>query len=159
MLVRFLEGYLNNNSHTMHHYKIKPKIGIGDVKFNATMEEFITVFGEANEDEFIEDKSENFKSRILHFDDYGLSASFDEEAGWKLTSIAVSENDFHIDGHYFIGINKSSFLNKVEQLNFGEYEREVFTEEDYTSTLFHFPDLHLTFWFENNELMEIQWGI
>ena len=49
------------------HYKIKPKIGIGDVKFNASIDEFISVFGEANEDEFIEEKSENFKSRILHY--------------------------------------------------------------------------------------------
>jgi hypothetical protein len=143
----------------MQHYKIKPKIGIGDVKFNSTIEEFINVFNQPDEDELIEDKSENFKSRILHYDDYGLSASFDEESEWKLTSIAVSENDFHLDGNYFIGENKITFLKKIEELNLGEYEKEVFLEEDYTSTLFYFGDLHLSFWFENNELQEIQWGI
>jgi hypothetical protein len=143
----------------MHHYKIKPKVGIGDIQFNATIEEFTNDFGDPDEDEFIEEELEQFKSRILHYDDYGLSASFDEETDWKLTSIAVSENDFHIDGHYFIGINKSTFLKKIEELNLGEFEKEVFMEDDYTSTVFHFEDLHLTFWFENNELQEIQWGI
>lgn len=143
----------------MHHYKIKPKVGIGEVKFNSTVEEFINIFNEPDEDELIEDKSEKFKSRILHYDNYGLSASFDEESEWKLTSIAVSENDFHIDGNYFIGDNKSTFLKKIEDLNLGEYEKEVFMEEDYTSTLFYFGVLHLSFWFENNELQEIQWGI
>ena len=90
----------------MHHYKIKPKIGIGEINFYCTTDDFIESFGEPNEDEIIEEKNEKFKSRILHYDEYGLSASFDEESNWQLTSIAVSENDFHIDGNYFIGIDK-----------------------------------------------------
>ena len=43
-------------------------------------------------------------------------------------------------------------------MNFGEFEKEVFEEDDYTSTIYHFSHLHLTFWFENDELKEIQWG-
>ena len=142
----------------MHHYKIKPKVGIGDVEFNSSIDQFKNSFGEPDEDEIIEDNNEKFKSRILHYDSYGLSASFDEENNWELSSIAVSENDFHIDGNYFIGIKKSEFYEKIELLNFGDYEREVFQEEDYTSSIFHFSQLHLTFWFENDELQEIQWG-
>ena len=142
----------------MHNYKIKPKIGIGEISFYCTTDDFIESFGEPNEDEIIEEKNENFKSRILHYDEYGLSASFDEENNWQLTSIAVSENDFHIDGNYFIGIDKVEFGKKIIAMNFGEFEKEVFEEDDYTSTIFHFSHLHLTFWFENDELKEIQWG-
>ena len=114
----------------MHHYKIKPKIGIGEVDFYCSMDEFIESFGEPDEDEIMEDKNEKFKSRILHYDEYGLSASFDEESNWQLTSIAVSENDFHIDGNYFIGISKDEFSKKIITMNFGEFEKEVFEEDD-----------------------------
>ena len=140
-------------------FTIKPKIGIGDIKFNASINEFIDFFGDPDEDELLNDENENFKSRILHYDNIGLSASFDEEYEWRLTSIAVSENEFQIKGVHLIGINNSTFLEKIKQLNFGKYEREVFVEDDYSSTLYHFEDLHLSFWFENNELKEIQWGI
>tara|TARA_B100000925_G_scaffold122434_1_gene90900 strand:- start:836 stop:1267 length:432 start_codon:yes stop_codon:yes gene_type:complete len=140
-------------------FTIKPKIGIGDIKFNASINEFIDFFGNPDEDELLNDENENFKSRILHYDNIGLSASFDEEYEWRLTSIAVSENEFQIKGVHLIGINNSTFLEKIKQLNFGKYEREVFVEDDYSSTLYHFEDMHLSFWFENNELKEIQWGI
>ena len=140
-------------------FTIKPKIGIGDIKFNASINEFIDFFGNPDEDELLNDENENFKSRILHYDNIGLSASFDEEYEWRLTSIAVSENEFQIKGVHLIGVNNSTFLEKIKQLNFGKYEREVFVEDDYSSTLYHFEDLHLSFWFENNELKEIQWGI
>ncbi len=140
-------------------FTIKPKIGIGDIKFNASINEFIDFFGDPDEDELLNDENENFKSRILHYDNIGLSASFDEEYEWRLTSIAVSEDEFQIKGVHLIGVNNSTFLEKIKQLNFGKYEREVFVEDDYSSTLYHFEDLHLSFWFENNELKEIQWGI
>ena len=140
-------------------FTIKPKIGIGDIKFNASINEFIDFFGNPDEDELLNDENENFKSRILHYDNIGLSASFDEEYEWRLTSIAVSENEFQIKGVHLIGINNSTFLEKIKQLNFGKYEREVFVEDDYSSTLYHFEDMHLSFWFENDELKEIQWGI
>jgi len=140
-------------------FTIKPKIGIGDIKFNASINEFIDFFGDPDEDELLNDENENFKSRILHYDNIGLSASFDEEYEWRLTSIAVSENEFQIKGVHLIGINNSTFLEKIKQLNFGKYEREVFVEDDYSSTLYHFEDMHLSFWFENDELKEIQWGI
>tara|TARA_A100001015_G_C14961859_1_gene701277 strand:- start:934 stop:1365 length:432 start_codon:yes stop_codon:yes gene_type:complete len=143
----------------MHHYKIKPKIGLGDIPFNSSIDEFIKILGKPNEDETIEEENEKYKSRILHYDEYGLSASFDEESNWELTSIAVSEEEFHIDGHYFIGLNKADFSNKINELNFGDFDKEVFQEDDYTSTIYHFGNLHLTFWFENDELQEIQWGI
>ena len=140
-------------------FTIKPKIGIGDIKFNASINEFIDFFGNPDEDELLNDENENFKSRILHYDNIGLSASFDEEYEWRLTSIAVSENEFQIKGVHLIGVNNSTFLEKIKQLNFGKYEREVFVEDDYSSTLYHFEDMHLSFWFENDELKEIQWGI
>ena len=140
-------------------FTIKPKIGIGDIKFNASINEFIDFFGDPDEDELLNDENENFKSRILHYDNIGLSASFDEEYEWRLTSIAVSENEFQIKGVHLIGVNNSTFLEKIKQLNFGKYEREVFVEDDYSSTLYHFEDMHLSFWFENDELKEIQWGI
>jgi hypothetical protein len=143
----------------MHHYKIKPKIGLGDIKFNSSVDEFINILGEPNEDETIEEENEKYKSRILHYDEYGLSASFDEESNWELTSIAVSEEEFHIDGHFFIGLSKVDFLYKINELNFGDFDNEVFLEDGYTSTIYHFSNLHLTFWFENDELQEIQWGI
>jgi len=139
-------------------YKIKPKIGIGDIDFYATIQEFIYVFGDPNEEEIMKEKDEDVSSKILHYDNIGMSASFDEENNWQLTSIAISENDFHFNGLYLIGITKSDFFTKINEFNMGEFEMEEFNEDGYTSTLYHFSDQHMSFWFENDELQEIQWS-
>ena len=69
----------------MHHYNIKPKKGLGDVKFLSTVDEFISMIGQPDDDELIQEKISNYNSRILHYDSLELSASFDEENNWKLS--------------------------------------------------------------------------
>ena len=41
----------------------------------------------------------------------------------------------------------------------GHYVSDVFKEEEYTSTTFFFEEKNISFWFENDELQEIQWGV
>ena len=37
----------------MHHYNIKPKEGLGDVKFLSTVDEFISMIGQPDDNELI----------------------------------------------------------------------------------------------------------
>lgn len=143
----------------MHHYNIKPKEGLGDVKFLSTVDEFISMIGQPDDDELIQEKISKFNSRILHYDSLELSASFDEENNWKLSSITVNSDAFHINDIYLFNCNKIDFLKKIKPLDLGTYESDVYNEEDYSSTTYYFKQNNISFWFENDALQKIQWGI
>jgi len=142
----------------MENTEIKVKKGLGDIRFLSSIEEVIKILGEPTEDEAINEIDDSHHSRLLHYDHLGLSASFDEEENWTLTSIAISEEEYNINGVNLIGLNKSEFLEKIKSLDLGEYIEEEFNEDDYESTVLNFDDSHLTCWFENDELQEIQWS-
>ena len=143
----------------MHHYNIKPKEGLGGVKFLSTVDEFISMIGQPDDDELIQEKISNYNSRILHYDSLELSASFDEENNWKLSSITVNSDAFHINDIYLFNCSKIDFLKKIEPLDLGTYESDVYNEEDYSSTTYYFKQNNISFWFENDALQKIQWGI
>ena len=142
----------------MENTEIKVKEGLGDIMFLSSIEEVIKILGEPTEDEAINEIDDSHHSRLLHYDHLGLSASFDEEENWTLTSIAISEEEYNINDVNLIGLNKSEFLEKIKSLDLGEYIEEEFNEDDYESTVLNFDDSHLTCWFENDELQEIQWS-
>jgi hypothetical protein len=142
----------------MENTEIKVKEGLGDIMFLSSIEEVIKILGEPTEDEAINEIDDSHHSRLLHYDHLGLSASFDEEENWTLTSIAISEEEYNINDVNLIGLNKSDFLEKIKTLDLGEYIEEEFNEDDYESTVLNFDDSHLTCWFENDELQEIQWS-
>lgn len=142
----------------MENTEIKVKEGLGDIRFLSSIEDVINILGEPTEDESINEIDDSHHSRLLHYDHLGLSASFDEEENWTLTSIAISEEEYNINGVNLIGLNKSEFIEKIKPLNLGDFMKEEFNEEDYKSTVLNFDDSHLTCWFENDELQEIQWS-
>jgi hypothetical protein len=142
----------------MENTEIKVKEGLGKIRFLSSIEDVINILGEPTEDEAINEVDDSHHSRLLHYDHLGLSASFDEEENWTLTSIAISEEEYNINGVNLIGLNKTEFLEKIKSLNLGEFIKEEFNEDDYESTVLNFDDSHLTCWFENDELQEIQWS-
>mgnify|MGYP003345108535 FL=1 len=107
----------------------------------------------------IKEKIGELNSKILHYDSIGLSASFDEEYDWKLTSLTVNDENFHLNDNYLFHISKHTFLKLSKSLNLGHYVSDVFKEEEYTSTTLFFEEKNISFWFENDELQKIQWGI
>ena len=143
----------------MNHLEILPTIGLGKIKFLISIDEFKGLVGKPDDEELIKEKIGELNSKILHYDSIGLSASFDEEDKWKLTSLTVNHENFHLNGNYIFYSSKYSFLKLSKSLNLGHYVSDVFKEEEYTSTTLFFEEKNISFWFENDELQKIQWGI
>ena len=143
----------------MDHLSILPTIGLGKIKFLISIDEFKGLVGKPDDEELIREKIGELNSKILHYDSIGLSASFDEERDWKLTSLTVNNENFQLESNYLFHISKHTFLKVSKTLNLGHYISDVFKDKEYTSTTFFFEEKNISFWFENDELQEIQWGI
>ncbi|GAO30574.1 hypothetical protein [Geofilum rubicundum] len=139
---------------------IKLGKGLDKLKFGMTREEVKAAIGEPNEVEnynpLEEDEGE---SEAWHYDELELSASFDEEDDFKLTSLAVSSSDYLFEGVNLIGLSQEEVMQQVELMDLGDVELETVAEDDtMQQSVGSIPEASLNLWFEDGQLSEIQWG-
>lgn len=143
-----------------HLKEIRPGKGLGTLLFGKSREQVKAMLGKPEEVErYSLSDEEGDATEAWHYDDLGLSLSFDEEFGWKLSSIAVSSADFTLDGQSLIGKNKAEVMEAFRANEWGELEEDVeVSEDDPDSCLMHVDESRISLWFEQDELTEIQIG-
>jgi hypothetical protein len=90
--------------------------GFGSIEFGMTREEVKKITGEPDEIEnYQHDEVSDEKAEAWHFDDPEVSLAFEEFNDWKLTSIAVSSEDFFLEGKKIMGLNKEEVLQIMKR--------------------------------------------
>lgn len=139
---------------------IKLGSGLGTLKFGMTREEVKAALGEPNEIENYNPLEEDEgQSEAWHYDEMELSANFDEEDNFKLTSLAVSSPDYLFEGVNLIGLSQEEVMQQIEMMDLGEVEMEDVAEEEVAQQMVcSIAEVSLNLWFEERQLSEIQWG-
>lgn len=140
--------------------EIKPFSGLGDLSFGMTREQAQSILGAPSEKEtFSLDEDEDDRTEAWHYDEDGLSLSFDESAGWKLSSIAVSLEEYTLEGVSLVGKELEEVLNVFENKDWGELQEDDEMEEEMGgSRLFFVEEKGISLWFEGDVLTEVQWN-
>ncbi len=139
---------------------IKLGQGMGDLQFGITREAFKSIMGEPDEVEVIE--NEEFPedlSEAWHYDEKEISASFDKLEDWRLTSLAVSSDEFTFEGIDLIGLSQQEVMEQIEMMGLGDVSvEELSDDEENSQQIATLLDVSLNLWFDNGILSEIQWG-
>ena len=133
--------------------------GIGPVHFGMSREELRTIMGDPDEIEnFTFEEDSNNRAESWHYDEYEMSVAFEEIEGWKITSIAVSSDEYELKGHQLIGLTRKEVENKLKDSGLEDMEYEnCSSPENPELFLLSDDDAGLNLWFENGTLSEIQW--
>lgn len=133
--------------------------GLGKLLFGMTRDQAKAILGAPSEKEKYSLSDDGDDTEAWHYDELGLSLSFDQENDWKLTSIAVSSEDFKLEGEAFIGREMDEIMDSISKKDWGEPEEdEEVAEESPENRLLHIDEATLSLWFENGVLTELQWG-
>ncbi len=136
--------------------------GLGDLKFGMSQNEVKELIGEPDETEMIdyaEEGEDGMKSLAWHYDSHEFSLGFDEEDDWLLVTISISSEAFTLDGEKLIGLSKDMVKKAIDHLNITDLELDDWSnEEGRKQELLSSEEKSVNFWFDNNELTEIQWG-
>ncbi|RYZ49298.1 MAG: hypothetical protein EOP49_16600 [Sphingobacteriales bacterium] len=134
--------------------------GLGSLTFGNTREQVKAILGDPGEveryslSEFEEDETEAW-----HYDDLGLSLSFDQDNDWRLSSLAISSEEYTLEGSPLIGRNKEEILAEFKERSWGTtVEDEEVAREDPGNSLIHVDEASMSLWFEDGELTELQIG-
>lgn len=132
--------------------------GILGVSFGMTRDEVKSILGEPDEIETYDDEEEG-ESVAWHFDEYELSATFDEADDYRLTSLAVSSPDYLFEGINLIGLSTEEVIQQLEIMDLGDVSIEEISDEEIPDQqVATIIDASLNLWFEGGLLTEIQWG-
>lgn len=133
---------------------ITPGEGYGDVKFGMSREKVEALLGPPTEIEEMEDDSIVF----WHYDELLLSLTFDGTEGWRLSSMVAGDLGMSIFNSDIDDLTKHDLTNL---LKFNAVKNLGFEEEEVDGVKLHTieaDDIEMIFWFEEDELTEIQWG-
>ncbi len=141
--------------------KILPGIGLGGVKFGLSREEVKTLLGKPDEIErtsFPDD--EDGQTETWHYDELDLSAEFEQEEDWSLTSLAITSGNYDLESKRLIGLREKALISILKELGADDLEFEKLASSENTSNkLISSDSLGMNFWLDNDELTEIQWSV
>lgn len=142
----------------MESYNITIGEGIDSIKFGITREELNSKLGDPSEVEqfCIEEDENEYYTEAWHYDDHNVSFTFDEEDNWRLTTIASNDDSLTLSDNKIADVSSEKIIALINDLNLGEYEIEELEEDQKVITVLASS---INFWFENDELSEVQWGV
>lgn len=132
--------------------------GIGNILFGMERDDVEKQLGSPNAiDDLVYENDDEIE--VWHYDDEGLSLSFNEEDEWKLYTISVTNESYSFKNEFLIGKLMTDVRNRLIELGVDDLEIEDYsTEEDPNHVLLRSDELGINFWFENDILTEIQWN-
>jgi len=134
---------------------VRPGIGIGDLKFGASIREAEAYFGTTSDhDESLVGGDTSIR---LIWDD-GLTCWFCSDDDYRLGSIQVEHSAVIMAGHKLIGRHRDDVVLTLSPF-FGEPRMEDMSVIEVADYWLADYDAHsLNLWFENGHLASIQWG-
>lgn len=140
--------------------EIIPGVGVGDIKFGITRDELLVMLGEPNViDRFSYIHDGEDWTETWEYNNLGLSFGFDEDNDWRLSLITISSRDFEFGNRILIGLSKDDLKNIISDMNvFDLIYENCPIEEAPTHELLSSDSLGMNFWFDDDEVSEVQLG-
>ena len=135
--------------------EIKPKEGLGELKFGESSEKLISMLGEAEEMEDIEDEDE-FNTVILNYWDKGISAFFEGKENSVLSCFEVDNPETILFGQKVFELSENEIIKLMKENGYSDIDTDV--EENGEKRL-SFEDGMIDFFFDDDSLLAVNWGV
>lgn len=135
-------------------------VGVGVVKFGMFRKDVLELMGIPTEKEIEKDFETGDAVETWDYENYGIAFSFDEEEEWRLETITINSSIFELNKVNLVGKNIQEIQDFIEKENLGEMEIEDYsTPETPNHELIDVDEANMFFWFTNEVLTEVQFGV
>lgn len=132
---------------------IEIKKGLGDIRFDMPIEDVVSILGEANEVESIDNAADEITT-VLHYTDDGVTLFF-EGTTPTLQCIDISCDDATLFGEKIFDMGEKELVKLLVKNNYCSQDIE---NEDWGERRVSFIEGNLDFFFEHDELMSVVYG-
>ncbi len=134
---------------------IKPREGLGELKFGDSSEKLISILGEAEEMEEIADEDE-FNTVILNYWKKGISAFFEGIEKSVLACFEIDNKEATMYGMKVFDLKEQEIIKIMNDNGFKELET---ADEENSERRVSFEDGMIDFFFEDEKLIAVNWGV
>ena len=134
--------------------EIRPKDGFGEIKFGEYLDNIVTLLGEAEEIDTIEE-DEEMNMLILHYWELGFSIIFEGKTKQVVSGFETDHPDATMFGEKIIGKSEEEVLSLMKQNGMEGYE----AEQEEIDRRVSFDDDMLDFYFRDDRLAYVNWGV
>lgn len=141
----------------MDNLSIEPLKGYGDIRFGMSVDEIVSVFGEPSNLEEMEPLAEGIEniSILYDYDDDGFSLYFEGVTSTVLASISTKNEDATLFGERIYDMNRNEIVEMMKKNGYKDFDME---EQD-GDTCIIYDELMLDFYFNEDELVDVLWGV
>ncbi len=137
-------------------HEVLPKIGYGEIKFGISMDKMIERFGEPEEVEDLEDNEGDYDTVLMNYDEGEFSAFFEGEDAPVLSCLETYNEEAELFGKKAFELSEEELI-KLMKLNGHELSDKE--DESWGETRLSFESALIDFYFEDNKLVTINWGV
>jgi hypothetical protein len=134
---------------------IVPGTGLGDLKFGMKKKHVKSLIGDPDE---AEEGLDGSNLDYFHYDEYGLSICFDGTEDYRLSTIVCDAEDIELYGKKVNGFSKEQITALLKSKGFREVKTDFHSSGDTETETVECEEIEMMFWFENDELFEVEWG-
>lgn len=140
--------------------EIKPGIGLGQLKFGMERDDVNSLLGEPTRvDTYAYSAEGNEMTEDWFYDSLGLSVSFDQEEGWKLTTVSIEKEGYLLGDIDLIGKTESELLEILKAKGFDDLEDDLLADEfGEEQQLISSEEKCVNFWLVDKKVNEVQWS-
>lgn len=136
-------------------FEIKPREGIGKLRFGATMKDAEIQFGPAEEVEHLEGEGD-YKAVVWHYWDLGFSLFFDESDKQTFTCVEIDNEEAMLWGKRVFEMNEEEIVRFFKEKGYRDLDSEV---HEWGEKRVSFDDAVVDLYFENGQLVSINYGV
>jgi len=140
----------------MENFAIEPLKGFGDLAFEMSLDEVVKIIGKPDKQEEIEPVEDGDVNHIVVLDYYDLDMSlyFEGNSVSRLYNFYTVNEKTTLYGAKIFDLNKDELVELMKQNG-----HESFVEDTDDGDCVTFEDVNIDFYFEDNELVEVFWGM
>ncbi|MFP4289803.1 MAG: hypothetical protein ACLFQS_11150 [Bacteroidales bacterium] len=135
---------------------IKPLIGIGDLKFGAPQSEAENYMGEPEEIEDLPGEEGESDAEVWNYWDEGHTVFFEKDHDNRFTCFETDNDQTLLFGEKVFGLNESQIVELMNKKGFDDMDAE---DEEWGERRISFNDAVMDFYFENDKLISVSWGV
>lgn len=134
--------------------EIKPKIGLGDIKFGEIPENVTKIFGEPEQAEEIT-SDDDLKTTILSYNN-GVTIFLEGIVEPVVSNFDIDNKKASLFGKEIFGMQENDIIALMNEKGYREIEKE---EEEWGEVRLTFDDALVDFYFEEDKLVAVSWGV
>lgn len=136
--------------------EIKPMKGFGDLKFGADQKTVEKYFGPPQETETLDVEDEIHDVEVWSYWDLGHSVYFEKEQKDVCTNFETDNPEATMFGEEIFNFDEQQLVDLMKNNGFTDMEVE---EEEAGEKILFFPEAHIQFVFEDEELALVSWAV